>query len=192
MNALVRLSALIVTVTTEPDSRLPGAGMALIANVADVTMPGAVRLEKTQVVGMNPRIGAANSVGVAMTSGAGTGRRVGLVARSATFDIIAGRVAMIGKPTQGGMQKWNPVFAFMASDAEGFPVMTAGAIRLFAVGIKTMGEGIVEVVDIAKRIVATMAVYTILFLLMATPAPVAIQGGLLAMIVAPPGRVNVV
>ena len=107
-----------MTIAAKANAGITRLDVALITEIAVVTMPGPVAIETRQSRRMDARIGSSDTVGIVMTAAAGAGGIIGIVAGGAVFDIIPSRSAMLGQPSGGGMQQRNAVFAFMAVIAE--------------------------------------------------------------------------
>lgn len=138
---------------------------------------------------MDWRVSPAYSIGVAMTSGAGAGGVIDFVAGSAVLYIGPRRPAVVGTPANRRVGQRHPVFVFMTIVAELSAVMAPPAVHLFPLGLKSVSEPVVQVVNISRLIVTAVAVQTIDFLLMTGLTPIRFERGLFGVPMRPAKRV---
>ena len=69
--------------------------------------------------------------------------------------------------------------------------MAASTVRVFHIGVETVGVSVIEVMDAAGRIVAPMTINTVIFLVVTGLTPLGLFSRLLCVLVLPADRVNV-
>jgi hypothetical protein len=140
---------------------------------------------------MNRRIGAAKAITIPVTPGAGTGGIIDFMAGSAIFDVSTRLAPVFGSPSQSRVGQRHPVFANVAIVAERLSVMAANTVSFFALSIEAMRKLIVEIVNTAGLVVASMTAYAVNFLLMTSSAPLRLEIGLFSVPVPPAGRMDI-
>lgn len=140
---------------------------------------------------MEARIRAAHAIGIIVTSGTRAGR-IGLVmAGSAVLDIVPSGATMFGHPREGGVPPWHTPLSLMTTITEGFGVVAFAAVDFLALSVESVSVLVVQIVDIARQIIAPVTLQTGDFLSVTLFAPGSINRGLVTMFMSPVSRVNV-
>jgi hypothetical protein len=113
------------------------------------------------------------------------------VAGSAILDISACRATVIASPGQRRVCQRHSILEFVTIYAEQSSFVAAYTIGFFPLGVKTVSELVVEIVNGAGLIVTSVAIYAVDVLLMTGLAPVRFESGLFAMLMTPADRMNV-
>ena len=179
-----------MAVATETLSCRPRIGMASIAVVPIVVVPGTSCLQDHVGGTMEARVGAAKTVVVTMAAGAGAGWISRVMTGSAVFYIAACRPAVIGAPGRRRMQQREQALPLVAVVAEALPVMTGSTIKPLALGIQSMRKPVVEIMNGTVKIVSSVAIEAGGTPPMTLHAPLAIDAGIITMLVSPIRRMN--
>jgi len=137
------------------------------------------------------RVRAAHAVGITVTSGTRAGR-IGLVmAGSTVLNIILGGTTMFGYPRERGMPPRHTPLSLMTAITEGFCVVAFAAIGFLALCVETVSVLVVQIVDIAGQVIAsvTLQARDLFSVALFTPGP--IDSGLVTMLMSPVSGMNV-
>jgi hypothetical protein len=180
-----------VAITAETLSLFAGVYVTPVTEITVVVVPRSLRSEQARAGGMKTRVRSSHTIGVAMASAPGTRRIIGVVARSAIFYIPAGRPAVLGKPRDRRMQKWNAVFTLMAVVTKRTVVVAPATFDPFVFRVQSVRIEIIEVVYVSRKIVAAVTIEAVFILSMALRAPIPFERRPCSVLMAPLSGVNV-
>jgi len=118
-----------MTITAEPLTSGAGVSVTLETEVAAVIVPESVTVQLSGPTAVNARIGAPNSIAVAMTTAPGAGGITGIVAGLTVFDILARRFAVSRPPVRQRVLERHAQLRNVAIVAESPAVVTGEAVR---------------------------------------------------------------